>query len=368
MRLSTGFEGARIEVLELTPRGARVAIPHDQASPRFRQWFAFDLEAPPGREVELVFDNAAACTWGDAFGGDYRVYASRGQAWHRVDTRVGGGRMTVRFSQETPRTRLAYYPPYPASRLALLRRHVRKAGGEVELLGSTPAGRPIERYSFGSRTAPAPPVWLIAQQHPGEAMAGWLVEGLVLGLAQGGLAARRLLERAQVSIVPRMNPDGAAVGNHRTTALGVDLNRSWQLSDAPVEVRVVRDKMKALGVSTFIDAHGDERLPWVFAQAADAYRDRPARIGDAIARFEAAMLAATPDYQTEHKYPYDASGTPSLMFASNWVQQEFGCPALTLEMPFSDHRGRPHARGFFPARARRLGQRLILGLSAALGA
>ena len=80
------------------------------------------------------------------------------------------------------------------------------------------------------------------------------------------------------------------------------------------------------------------------------------------------MCGATPDYQTEHKYPHGTSGKPNMAFASNWIQGTFGCAALTLEMPFSDHRGRPDPRGFFPARARRLGKKAIVGLTAALEA
>ena len=106
----------------------------------------------------------------------------------------------------------------------------------------------------------------------------------------------------------------------------------------------------------------------MFAQASDAYAGRPKSIGDSIAAFESAMVAATPDYQTEHKYPKGPGGPPNLAFCANWIQHQFGCAALTLEMPFSDHKKRPDPRGFFPARARRLGEKAIVGILAALDA
>jgi murein tripeptide amidase MpaA len=206
---------------------------------------------------------------------------------------------------------------------------------------------------------------VIAQQHPGEAMAGWLVEGLVLALTGGRGHSKELLEHAVVSIVPRMNPDGVAAGNHRTTPAGVDLNRAWGIEDAPIEVRCVRDAMRASGAALFLDVHGDERLPWVFTQSADP-GGRSAAIAKQEARFEQAMTKATPDFQTKHEYPSSPSSKPNLAFASTWAQVTLGCLAMILEMPFSDHLGRPDPRGFSPDRARALGRALTAGLRAAL--
>lgn len=364
MRVSTGFEGARIDVLHADRRRLRVAVPADVAAPRFRQWFAFDVEGEPGSHVEIVLDNAAECTWADAFGGDYRVYVSEGDAWRRGDSKVERGRLVLRHHFTRPRLRVAFYPPYPSSRLRELRTAVRGAGGAVDLLGVTPQGRSLERLVLGAGDKH---VWVIAQQHPGEAMAAWFAEGLVAALVERHGVARELLERATLSIVPRMNPDGAAIGNHRTTPRGVDLNRAWASDDAPIEISGVRDAMRMTGVDFALDVHGDERLPWVFAQPADSFSGRREGIQRAFDRFEQALSSATPDFQTEHKYPYQPGEVPSLIFGSNWIQGTFDCPALTLEMPFSDHRGHPEERGFFPARARRLGHRSVVGILAALG-
>jgi murein tripeptide amidase MpaA len=191
-------------------------------------------------------------------------------------------------------------------------------------------------------------------------MAGWFVEGLVEWLTEGGPAAERLLA-VGVAVVPRMNPDGVAIGNHRTTPLGRDLNRTWADAEPPVEVAAARAALLRSGAAFFFDVHGDERLPWVFGQPADGLSER-ARAQ--IARVEAELVASTRDFQTVHRYPYDPRGKPSLAFASNWAHHSLGCPAVTLEMPFSDHLGRPDPRGFFPARARRLGARVGRALAA----
>lgn len=362
MKVSSNFESGRIDVHDVGVHGATLGIPHDAKAPRFRQWFAFDVSGEPGAPFELVLANARECTWGDALGGVYKVYASDGSAWRRLDSSMQGGRLVVRGTHAASRLRVCYYPPYPAHRLAALRRLVRRAGGRVEPLGRTPGGRSVESMEIGA--GDGPPIWVVAQQHPGEAMAGWFVEGFVEFLTSQTRAAAALRERFSFAIVARMNPDGAAVGNHRTTPAGIDLNRAWADPGAPPEVGLVRARMKERGARFFFDVHGDERLPWVFAQPADGLAASPANA--TVQAFERSLLGLTPDYQTEHRYPHDPRGRPNLAIASNWVHAEFGCPALTLEMPFSDHVGRPDPRGFFPARARRLGTRVPRALAAAL--
>ena len=362
MKVSSNFESGKINVHDVGAHGATLSIPHDAHAPRFRQWFAFDVMGEPGTPFEVVLANARECTWGDALGGVYKVYGSDGSAWRRLDSTMVGGKLVIRGTHAAPRLRVCYYPPYPAQRLAPLRRLVRRSEGRVVQLGKTAAGRSLECLELGR--GDGPPIWIIAQQHPGEAMAGWFVEGLVEFLTGGTRLATSLLERASFAIVPRMNPDGAAVGNHRTTPAGVDLNRAWLDPAAPPEVALVRARIKERGAKFFFDVHGDERLPWVFAQPADGLAASPENAK--VIRFEQAMLELTPDYQTKHRYPHDPRGKPNLSIASNWVHHEFGCPALTLEMPFSDHVGKPDPRGFFPARARRLGTRVPRGLAATL--
>jgi hypothetical protein len=356
MRVSHGFESGRIDVLHTGEHGATLAVPADSSAPGFRQWFAFDVAGRADLPFEIVLDNARDCTWGDALGGAYKVYASDGSAWTRLESHLDHGRLVVRGTHRAPRLRLCYYPPYPTARLSALRRRVRAGGGVVEQLAETPGRRSVEVFRLGRRESP---VWLIAHQHPGESMAGWFAEGLLEWLTSGGRAQERLLARG-VAVVPRMNPDGIAVGNHRTTPLGRDLNRMWAEAEPPVEVAAVRAALARTGASFFVDVHGDERLPWVFGQPADGLSEAAtAEMG----RLEAALLARTPDFQTQHRYPYDPRGRPSLAFASNWVHHTLGCSAVTLEMPFSDHLGRPDPRGFFPARARRLGAHVGRALS-----
>jgi murein tripeptide amidase MpaA len=228
----------------------------------------------------------------------------------------------------------------------------------------------MQLLAVGRRDEDAPKVWVIAQQHPGETMAGWYMEGLVGRLvSDDDDTVRRLLDEATLCLVPCMNPDGAYAGNHRTNAAGKDLNRCWWDADEETspEVLCVRQAMYDHGVDFFLDVHGDEHVPYVFVAGAEGnphYTDRIEALEDA---FSAAMLDATSEFQTEHGYPKDAPGKGDLRCAGNYVGEAFDCVSLTLEMPFKDNDDAPDERaGWSLDRCRSLGASTLEAAAAIL--
>ena len=240
----------------------------------------------------------------------------------------------------------------------------------VSRLGGSVEGRDIDLVTVGEPAPGRQPVWVIARQHPGETMAEWFVEGMLERLVdRDDPLARVLLERAVFHVVPNMNPDGSARGNLRTNAAGANLNREWlePSAERSPEVLCVRTAMHATGVAAFLDVHGDEGLPYVFVDGgerlasyteADAVRDR---------RFKDALVAASPDFQTEHGYPSDKDTKVNLSLASKYVGHTFGGLALTLEMPFKDNANLPDpVAGWSGARSRRLGAAALVALQAVI--
>ena len=86
----------------------------------------------------------------------------------------------------------------------------------------------LQMEHAGTPGADKKAVWIIARQHPGEAMAEWFMEGLLEELTDiHNPFATRALKHAVFYIVPNINPDGAVRGHLRTNATGANLNREW---------------------------------------------------------------------------------------------------------------------------------------------
>lgn len=135
-------------------------------------------------------------------------------------------------------------------------------------------GRDIPLLRAGDGAAGKRKLWLIAQQHPGEHMAEWFMEGVIDRLQANDATVQKLLEKADLYLIPNMNPDGAFLGHLRTNFKGKDLNRAWQDAsvEASPEVFFAQAQMKQYGVDAFIDVHGDEEIPHVFTAACEATR------------------------------------------------------------------------------------------------
>jgi hypothetical protein len=127
-------------------------------------------------------------------------------------------------------------------------------------LGTSQSGTPLEALVLtrAASTDPAallasgkPTVLLVGQQHGDEPAPAEALLVLARELAQGRLEP--LLDRINVVLVPRANPDGAAAGK-RVTAGGIDMNRDHLLLRTPEAralARLQRDYLPAVTV----DAH-----------------------------------------------------------------------------------------------------------------
>lgn len=372
MRILSPKDGGKIQLLRLDGETARLAVRADDDAPEHRQFFSFVARDLRRGTTTFEIANAGACTYGDAFE-EYRVCANTGEDddWFRVPTEFDGE--TLRFWYEgRGDVRFAYFAPYSRSRRLALVDRVRKSGrARVETVGKSVRGEPMQLLSFGEGPEDAPKLWIVGQQHPGETMAGWFMEGMASRLAFGDdPVVSRLLEEARLFLVLCMNPDGAAAGNHRTNAAGRDLNRCWWDADARTspEVLGVRKAMYDRGVDFFLDVHGDEHVPYVFVAGAEGnphYTDRIEALEDA---FSGAMLEASEEFQTEQGYPKDAPGKGDLRCAGNYVGEAFDCLSLTLEMPFKDNANAPDERvGWSPDRCRTLGAATLEAAAAMLG-
>ena len=375
--ITSQFDSGAIEVASLAdPGDIQLRIRADNAS-EFAQWFHFALHGAAGTPVRLRFLNAGQCAYPKGWE-DYRIAVSTDrQHWQRIATAYDGTEMVASLTPETNCVWFAYFEPYSHERhLDLIGSAASSELVTLEHLGQTLEGRDMTLLHIrapGAAAAPLKKVWLIARQHPGETMAEWFAEGFLERLLDADdPVSRRLLEACEFFVVPNMNPDGAVRGNLRTNGAGANLNREWLApsADRSPEVLLVRQKMLDVGVDLFLDAHGDEGLPYNFVVGTDGIAGFTPRIAALQDAFKAAWLAASPDFQVAQGYPLARPSTSNTALATNWVGQQFNCLAFTIEMPFKDNADLPDVlTGWSGERSKKLGAGVlqpVLALAAKL--
>jgi murein tripeptide amidase MpaA len=369
IQISSQFDSGAITVLDASRADTiRLAIRPDSttAGPsEFLQWFHFRASGQGGelrgQACRFVLENAGQTTYPDGWPG----YAARGsydsQNWFTLPTRYEGGQLIIECTPEHDSLWIAYFEPYSHARhQALVGRMQMQPGVRHERLGATVDGRDLDLLVMGSGPKP---VWVIARQHPGESMAEWFMEGLLEALTDpANDTARQIRQQATLYLVPNMNPDGSVRGNLRVNAAGANLNREWMepsLTRSP-EVLHVRRRMQQTGVALFIDAHGDEAIPYNFISGCEMLPGRTEAQLRQQAEFLADFCAASPDFQTTYGYEASRYSTDALKLASKWVGHTFGCVSLTLEMPFKDNANAPQpAVGWNGARSKALGAAVL---------
>jgi murein tripeptide amidase MpaA len=369
LHISTQFDSGAIDVVQLDRADdIQLRIRKDSAAD-FAQWFHFCLHGAAFQPVTLRFLNAGESAYPKGWEG-YQVLASHDrQEWTRIETTYDGKEMTARMTPMAQAVYFAYFEPYSYEQhLDLLASAATSPWVTLQRLGSTVQGRDMTLLRITDEAGATPldekkKVWVMARQHPGETMAEWFVEGFLERLLDADDAvARVLLDRCVFYVVPHMNPDGAVLGNLRTNAAGANLNREWAAptADKSPEVLLVRQAMLDTGVDLCLDVHGDENLPYNFvvgSEGTPGYSPRVAALEDA---FKAAWMASCPDFQDTVNYGKAAPGQANLALATNWIAQQFGCLAFTIEMPFKDNANLPDPLvGWSGERSKKLGASVL---------
>ena len=368
-KISSNFDAGAISIIDSTDsQNIRLALRGDNAA-SFSQWFYFRLQGAAYQPCRIRIENAGQSSYPEGWE-DYQATASYDRSnWFRVPTHYEDGVLTIEHTPLAGSVYYAYFEPYSHEQHLNLLGDAQGSGlCQIDDLGSTAQGRDINLLTIGHQAASDLKIWIIARQHPGESMAEWFAEGLLSRLLDHqDPTARALLDCATFYIVPNMNPDGAALGNQRTNAAGADLNREWQ-NPSPgrsPEVYAVRQKMHETGVDLFLDIHGEEALPYVFAAGCEGNPSYDARLAVLETAFKTALRQASPDFQDEHGYPKTAPGQANLAIAKSYVGETFGCLSYTLEMPFKDNINLPDDDfGWNGQRSLRLGEAILSAILA----
>jgi len=372
LSIDCDFDSGNILVRDASdPARVRLAIRTDTCSGHF-QWFHFKASGlTPGQTHGFVLENAGESSYNKAWDGYQAVASYDQQTWFRVPSHFDGKALHFSLDAREPQAWFAYFEPYSRARHNQLIERARQLPG-VSLLatGRSVEGRDIPLLRVGDGAPGKRKVWIIAQQHPGEHMAEWFMEGVIDRVAQNDAALQRLLAAADLYLIANMNPDGAFRGHLRTNARGHDLNRAWQnaSADQTPEVLFAQQQMKLHGVDLFLDAHGDEEIPHVFTAACEGNPGYTPRIAALEKRFRDTLCALTRDFQDVHGYPRSAPGEANLTLACNAVGQAHDCLSLTLEMPFKDHDDAPDpVTGWSGQRSRALASSVLDAIGQMVG-
>ena len=358
------FDSGNIQVIDATDRQqVRLAIRPDTHSAHL-QWFHFKVSGlTPNESHHFVLENASASTFSRAWEGYHAVASYDQKAWFRVPSRYDGKALHFELLPAEAEAWFAYFEPYSRQRHEwLVGEALNKAGMQLLAVGRSIEGRDIPLLRLGSGQPGNRQIWLIAQQHPGEHMAEWFMEGIIERLQVHDTELEALLAGADLYLVPNVNPDGAFHGHLRTNAAGRDLNRAWQDADADTapEVLFVQQQMEKYGVDLFIDVHGDEEIPYVFTAACEGNPGYTPRIAMLEQQFRDWLCAKTADFQQRHGYGREQPGRANLKLACNSVGEKFDCLSFTLEMPFKDNADAPNPHtGWSGARSGQLGKDVL---------
>ncbi|EGH66137.1 peptidase M14, carboxypeptidase A [Pseudomonas syringae pv. actinidiae str. M302091] len=346
LTISSDFDSGNIQVLDSSdPARIRLAIRPDTQSAHF-QWFHFKVDGlNVGQTYGLSLSNASESTFNSAWSGYNAVASYDHKHWFRVPSNFDGKALNFSLAAEQAQVWFAYFEPYSRERHdGLIEQAQTNAGMQVLATGKSIEGRDIQLLRKGDGSEGKRKIWFIAQQHPGEHMAEWFMEGVIERLQQkDDTVLQQLLASADLYLVPNMNPDGAFHGHLRTNAAGKDLNRAWQDSteaQSP-EVLFVRQQMEHYGVDMFLDVHGDKEIPQVFTAACEGNPGYTAHQRQLEERFRSRLSDVTVDFQTVYGYPRSAPGQANMNLAANAIGERYKCLALTLEMPFKDHDNAP---------------------------
>lgn len=164
------------------------------------------------------------------------------------------------------------------------------------------------------------------------------MESLLLRLLdRQNASALSVSDKATFYIVPHMNSDGAVLGNLRTNAAGVYLDREWlnPSLEKSLEVYFTLIKMHETDVDLLLDIPGDEGLPpYIFMAGTEGVPEYNKNIQEVEELFKLHFILSNSDFQDVIGYPKDAPRTANLTMATAYSSHTFHCLVYTLKMLF----------------------------------
>jgi Zinc carboxypeptidase len=213
---------------------------HERSSPnRAAGHFHFLVQAKPESELTFEFKNLDN-VWNGRYGSvanelKAAVTSIDGIHWTPVALRaLPGNRVQLTVRMPGPKLYIARVEPYRLSNLEQLLASIRTNPlVQIQTIGKTVQGRPLEILRFGNPKAPHR-IFFRARAHAWEAGSSWVVDGFIRRFLAEDDLARAAQQSYRAYVLPMANKDGVAAGRTRFNFQGKDLNRDWDKPTDPV--------------------------------------------------------------------------------------------------------------------------------------
>lgn len=204
----------------------------------FRTWWYFQIDKVPTQQsVHLEFTR---------FGFPFYfvpVYSYDGKQWDYFDERevtlqpgchaatLTNCRLIVNKNFTEPTVWIVRTFPYTTQDLAnFLSTISHRSYVQIETLGFSPKLTiPLQLITISDTTiiSPKKTVFIHARTHAAETGPSFVVEGLIWAALADDVVGKKLRQNYIFKIVPMHNPDGVYVGNYRTNATSINLEKQW---------------------------------------------------------------------------------------------------------------------------------------------
>lgn len=289
-------------------------------------WYGFRVAAQRPRTVEIALDYGA-------FRHRYRPWLRReGEAGWRPagedEFALGGdGVARLALALDGRAVEVFAQPPIGIGEVERWTAALAdRVGAQVETIGRSVQGRPLQELAFGDASAPDL-VLVLGRQHPPEITGMRALLAFVDALAGDDPRARDFRARHRVLVLPLLNPDGVAEGHWRGNANGVDLNRDWGPFREP-ETRAA-----AAAIAAHLDG-GARRLAFAIDFHSTWY-DILYTVTEDPSRAPGGLLRGWMD-DLRARFPERIQERPGLAAGSavfkNWAFRAYGAPVVTYEV------------------------------------
>ena len=317
---------------------------------RHYQWFYFRIRGAAGKRIRFRALNAGGASYADGWRVHKPVLSSDQINWTRIlETRYDKKVYSFEVKIESDTAFIAYYYPYTTVDLdRFLEPCSTHPAVHRQELTRTLQDRPVHWLRIAQPEALHPiqhSVWIIGRQHPGEPQGTSCATGLISMLLSDDPSALALQKNVVFQIIPDINPDGVALGHHRTNSGGVNLNRAWKDASpdrSPTifafEQEIKKWEKAGHPIDLFIDLHSDE-----IQRSNVVYGMDPSIASEGYERKQNRFLnlweEENPDFSVEQSLFNPNMDT---RLSRQWMFKETGALSYTWEATYHDAPYSPH--------------------------